>query len=252
MRLIAHRGDSHSAPENTLAAFHQALNAGATLLECDVQRTREGQLVVLHDGTLNRTTTGRGAVSSKTLAELRRFSAGYAKKFGSEFAAERIPTLEQLLSRIDRRAHLYVELKGEALTPEEDELRKALQVARACDAVADVTFISFEWTAIEAIRELEPGIQLGLLFDRYRPQPIFALAEKIRATILLGRVDLVEAHPDFILEAHRRGIRVGVYTVDSLDRLKQLEQIGVDEAATNRVSDFIRHFPDPPPRGGAK
>lgn len=251
MRLIAHRGDSHSAPENTLTAFQRAMDSGATLLECDLQRTRDGHLVVLHDETLNRTTTGRGAVRSKSLAELQQLSAGYARKFGSTFASEHIPTLEELLRCIDRRAHLYVELKLEALTRGGGECREAIRVVQALDGVPAVTFISFEWSAIETMRRLDPAIRVGLLFDRYRSPSMFPLAEKIQATILIGRADVVEAHTDLIAEAHRRGIRIGVYTVDSLDRLKHLEQIGVDEAATNRVSDFIRHFPDSILRGGA-
>src|SRR6266702_780459 len=95
MLAIAHRGASGNAPENTLAAFRKAVALGATFIETDLQLSRDARFVAIHDATVNRTTNGQGAVHDMTLADLRRLDAG--SWFGSEFAGERIPTLEEIL-----------------------------------------------------------------------------------------------------------------------------------------------------------
>ena len=91
MLVIAHRGASGHAPENTLAAFRQAVALGATFIETDLQLTRDARFVAIHDDTVNRTTNGQGTVHDLTLAEVRKLDAG--SWFGSEFAGERVPTL---------------------------------------------------------------------------------------------------------------------------------------------------------------
>src|SRR5260370_25117768 len=95
MLVIAHRGASGHAPENTMAAFRKAVAMGATFIETDLQLSRAAHFVAIHDATVNRTTNGQGAVHDMTLAELRRLDAG--SWFGSEFAGESIPTLEEIL-----------------------------------------------------------------------------------------------------------------------------------------------------------
>jgi glycerophosphoryl diester phosphodiesterase len=242
MRLIAHRGYSAVAPENTFAAFTRALQCGATVLECDLQCTRDGRWVVLHDATLNRTTDGRGAVSTKTLAELRTLSAGYAEKFGAQFQDERIPAFDELLRLVHGRAHVCAEIKSEAVTREGQERHALIHLVNELEIQTQVTFISFDWRAIEEMRSMDSSILLGLLFDSYQPKKMFDLAEKINAAFLIGQVDLVERHPKIIHEASERGMRIGVYTVDALPRLKRLQQLGVDAAATNRIGDWIQHF----------
>ena len=95
MLVIAHRGASGHAPENTLAAFRKSLAMGATFIETDLQLSRDARFVAIHDSTVERTTNGKGAVRDLTLADLRRLDAG--AWFGSEFVGERIPTLEEVL-----------------------------------------------------------------------------------------------------------------------------------------------------------
>src|SRR4029077_6422632 len=95
--IIAHRGNSAHRPENTLAAFASALEVGADVIELDVQLTKDSRLAVIHDATLERTTTGKGRVRDHTLAEIRAVSAGYASRFGDQYAGERVPTLAEAL-----------------------------------------------------------------------------------------------------------------------------------------------------------
>ena len=112
-RVIAHRGFSGAAPENTLAAVRAAIEVGADMVEIDVTLTSDGHIVVIHDETLDRTTTGSGRVSDFTLTELQRLDAG--GWFAPRFAGERIPTLDQVLDEIEGRILLNVEIKSEAV-----------------------------------------------------------------------------------------------------------------------------------------
>ena len=110
MLVIAHRGASGHAPENTLAAFKRAVALGATFIETDLQLTRDSRLVAMHDATVNRTTNGQGKVHDLTLMELRRLDAG--SWFGSEFAGERIPTMDDILEFSKKHdVVFYLELK---------------------------------------------------------------------------------------------------------------------------------------------
>ena len=105
--VIAHRGDSAHRPENTLAAFAAALEAGATAVELDVQPTADGELVVLHDATLDRTTNGVGEVRGLPLASIRGLSAGYPSRFGTTWKGERVVTLAEALSFLRDRAQVF-------------------------------------------------------------------------------------------------------------------------------------------------
>jgi glycerophosphoryl diester phosphodiesterase len=108
--LIAHRGASDDAPENTFASFDLALEQGVNELEMDLHLTKGGVLVVIHDDTVERTTDGGGPVSEKTLEELQRLDVG--SWFDSRFAGVRIPTLAEVLERYGQRAVLHLEMKA--------------------------------------------------------------------------------------------------------------------------------------------
>src|SRR5690349_20515331 len=107
--IIAHRGDSAARPENTLSAFKQGLSVGADLIEMDVQLTKDGQVVVLHDVTVNRTTDGSGSVREMTLAEVKKLDAGFPTKFGAQYKGERVPTLGEALEVLRGKKKALVE-----------------------------------------------------------------------------------------------------------------------------------------------
>ncbi len=110
--VIAHRGASSYAPENTLAAFDLAIRMGVNHIELDVHSTGDGHVVVIHDDTVDRTTNGSGLVGSHKLAALQVLDAG--SWFGDKFAEERIPTLGEVLERCKGRVHVHTEIKGHA------------------------------------------------------------------------------------------------------------------------------------------
>lgn len=153
--VAAHRGASRSAPENTLVAFEKALALGAKGIELDVQMTADGEIVVFHDWTLERTTNGTGLLRNHTLSALRSLDAG--SWFSPEFAQAKVPLFEEVLSLLNGRAIINVELKPNALDDVGFESRVA-SLVRNQHMEAEVVFTSFDHTAIERIKRIAPEI----------------------------------------------------------------------------------------------
>src|SRR5256886_16194559 len=161
MLVIAHRGASGNAPENTLAAFKKAVALGATFIETDLQLSRDAHFVAIHDTTVDRTTNGQGAVHDMTLADLRRLDAG--SWFGSEFAGERIPTLEEILEFSKKNdVVFYLEIKPEAAWCGEHAL---IGPPSASAERPQAVVISFDAAIVLNLRKIEPTLMTGLLYD---------------------------------------------------------------------------------------
>lgn len=232
VEVVAHRGASADAPENTLAAVEEAVAQGADTIEVDVQRTADGHLVLMHDATPARTTdVGRvhpdraGApVGAFTLAELSRLDAG--SWFGARFAGERVPTLDALLDRAAGRVGLLLELKDPARY---DGIERQL-----VDAVAGapwVTVQSFDHTAMRRVAEADPRLPAGWLFAG-RP----TAAELDAAAPLARQVnpDREVVDPALVEEVSRRGMSTGVYTVNERAAMRTVRDAGVDRIITDR------------------
>jgi glycerophosphoryl diester phosphodiesterase len=219
--LIAHRGASGHAPENTLAAFKQAVALGATFIETDLQLTRDARFVAIHDDTVNRTTNGQGAVHDLTLAELRKLDAG--SWFGSEFAGERIPTLEEILEFSKKNdVVFYLELKPGGSWGGEHALIGAL---RESQEIARSVVISFDAGVLAAIRKVEPTLMTGLLYDGQIDDPL-GKAVEIGARQVAVRGDLVT--PWMLGQARRRDLQVVCWTVNHPAHMRMLMSAGVD------------------------
>jgi len=219
--VIAHRGASGHAPENTLAAFRKSLAMGATFIETDLQLSRDARFVAIHDGTVERTTNGQGAVRDLTLAELRRLDAG--AWFGSEFAGERIPTLEEVLDFANKHdVVFYLELKPAGAWGGEHALIGAL---RESGEIARTVVISFDPAILAAIRKAEPTLMTGLLFDGQIEDPLEKAVE-IGARQAVVRGDLVT--PVMIGQARRRDLQVVCWTVNYPAHMRMLAAAGVD------------------------
>jgi glycerophosphoryl diester phosphodiesterase len=218
---IAHRGASGYAPENTLAAFRRATALGVTFIETDLHLTRDAHFVALHDETVDRTTTGQGAIQTLTLAEIRRLDAG--SWFGSEFMGERVPTLVEILEFA--RKHdvvFYLELKPNGFWGGEHALIGAL---REAGQIARVVIISFESGILEGLRRLEPTLMTGLLID-HQIGEAFRKTNEIGARQIAIRGDLVT--PNFLLEAHKRDLQVVCWTINNPAHMRMLASAGVD------------------------
>lgn len=221
MLVIAHRGASGHAPENTMAAFRRAVALGATFIETDLQLSRDARLVAIHDDTVDRTTNGKGAVHSLTLAELRRLDAG--SWFGSEFAGERIPTLDEILAFSKKNdVVFYLELKPAGSWGGEHALIGAL---RESGEIARVVVISLDPGVIGALRRIEPLLMTGLLFDGQIQNPIEKAVE-LGARQLVMRGDLVT--PSILAQAKKQDLQVVCWTVNHPAHMRALIAAGVD------------------------
>jgi glycerophosphoryl diester phosphodiesterase len=219
--IIGHRGASGHAPENTLAAFKKAVALGATFIETDLQLSRDARFVAIHDDTLDRTTNGQGKVHDQTLATLRRIDAG--SWFGSEYAGERIPTLEEILEFSKKNDIVfYLELKPSGSWGGEHALIGAL---RESGEVARVVVISFDPTILAGLRKIEPTLMTGVLYDGQLADPL-KTAVDVGGRQLVARGDLVT--PAMIVEARKRDLQVVCWTVNHPAHIRLLIAAGVD------------------------
>ncbi|WP_198042658.1 glycerophosphodiester phosphodiesterase family protein [Oceanobacillus sp. AG] len=160
--VVAHRGVPSLAPENTMAGYHLSYELGADLIETDVQRTKDGHLVIMHDTTVDRTTNGTGAVSELTLEEIRGLDAG--SHFDEEFAGEKVPTFREFLEGFkDKDVLLLVELKGIGM--EEQVLQEIIEVGME----ENVVLQSFDMESVKKFREIAPQISVGYLYSASVP-----------------------------------------------------------------------------------
>jgi glycerophosphoryl diester phosphodiesterase len=219
---IAHRGASRLAPENTLAAIHRAIEDGAPAIECDVHRTKDNHLVVIHDASVDRTTNGRGAVADLTVTEIRSLDAG--AWFGPEFVGERIPLLDEVFTAVEGRALLQIELK-QAPTISPGIEPQVVDVLRRRGMEDDVAIISFDHVSIRTVRSLSDRIATGILvYGRLADGPTAALA--VGADALC--VDWTYASEDVIAGAHGAGLGCFVWTVDDEAAMRRFREQGVD------------------------
>ncbi len=236
MRLVAHRGASAEAPENTLEAFRLAWAQGADAIECDVRRTGDGQWVCLHDADLRRTTGVRGRVADWRWADVRGLDAGRWK--GPRWTGARIPRLEAVLDALPRGKGIQIEIKdGPQAVPSLIPLLRA--VARHA---ARVQPIAFDAAVVAAIRRLAPELAPLWLTD-YRRGPLGLGWRPAPATILrtlaaCGAAGLgSRAHPALtpaLLRTLRDGgYQVTVWTVDRLPAARRYQRLGLDALATN-------------------
>src|ERR1700675_3271786 len=229
MLLIAHRGASGHAPENTLAAFRKAVSLGVGFIETDLQLTRDARFVAIHDDTVDRTTNGHGAVHDLTLEAIRKLDAG--SWFGSEYAGERIPTLEEILEFSKKNdVVFYLELKPGGSWGGEHALIGAL---RESAEIARTVVISFDGAILEAVRKIEPTLMTGLLYDGQLANPLDKAVE-IGARQLAVRGDLVT--PAMLTQARSRDLQVVCWTVNHGAHLRLLMDAGVD--------GIMRDYPD--------
>jgi glycerophosphoryl diester phosphodiesterase len=242
--VIAHRGDSAHRPENTLASFAGALEVGAVLVELDVQLTADGHVVVIHDPTLDRTTTGRGDVRRKTLAEVRAASAGYPDRFGTAFSGERVPLLSEALALLRERARVLVEIKTESVTEDVDggiEARVAEEVRRA-EMAGRVALISFDHRAIVRLRSLAPEMARGRLFGRTTPDEVLAAARDAGCDLVMPHKSQVD--DELARRVHAAGLKLATWVVDEPEELRQLARFGLYGVGSNRPGVLIDAIAD--------
>jgi glycerophosphoryl diester phosphodiesterase len=234
--VIAHRGAGLLAPENTLAALRLAASLGQRMVEFDVKLTADGEAVLLHDDTLDRTTDGRGPVASRTLASLRTLDAGAWR--GASFAGERIPTLDAVIDLLRVLGlDANVELKPCPGRARETGARvTALLRDRWPEGAAPPLVSSFSPEALEASREVASSLPRALLVDAVTDAALDRAVALGCAALDVNHRALDEAA---VARVKSRGLRVLVWTVNDTARAAALRSMGVDGVITDAV-DVLR------------
>ena len=242
--VIAHRGNSSAAPENTLASFQSALDVGATLVECDVQMTRDGSIVVIHDPTLDRTSNVQGDVREMSLDAVKDADVSYPSHFGTRFAPQRVPTLVELIGFLKGKARLMVEIKGESSIEDRDdfERRIAADIVKSGARIGssretDVVFLSFSTTVLERMASLLPDVPRGHVFYRDPEEQIVAAAARAKAEFIMPeRGHLGES---LLARAKREGLGVATWVCDDVDDFRKLSQLDLIGIGTNRPAEML-------------
>lgn len=238
--VIAHRGSSGTAPENTLAAMRIAVEGGARMVELDVQFSRDNQCVVFHDAVLGRTTNGHGYVRNKTAEELRALDAG--SWFSDEYVNSRVPLLEEVLDVLRDKAYLLLELKPlDAHTPLAD-VDAIVETIRTHNLGAYTLFASFDHTTIRHVKNLDATLHtlaLNVPGDHRLPSEIVKSCGADAYGCSIGELTRERSN-----DAKAHGIPFGVYTVNEEAELRKALAHGVNAVVSNypeRLTAVLTH-----------
>ena len=241
IEIIAHRGASALAPENTLCAFRLAYSIGAPAAECDVHLTLDGRVVVHHDESTKRTTGQDLLIRNTTSEELKQLDAG--RLMGEMFAGERIPFLEEALEVMPEERRLYIEIKcGTEVLPTLEE------IINKSGKRSGVVIIGFSLDTISEAKRRMPDIPMFWLRstekekDTKKPLPHrLDWIQDVQRHKLEGlSVNWQGVTPEFIEAAHRAGLKVIVWTVDEPDEALRLKHLGLDGLATNKTDVILQ------------
>ena len=224
-----HRGNPAEHPENTLASFRSAIELGVDMIECDVHLSADGELVVIHDHTLDRTTSGSGLVAEHTLAELRDLDAG---------GGQRVPTLAEVCRLAQGQVGLCIETKQIPI-PYPGLEEKLIAQLREFDMVDQTAVISFHHGGVRRVKELEPLLAVGVL-EGARPIDPVAILRSAGADIYSPHYGAMD--PELVEHVHAAGGVVGVWTVDDAAAVAWCQVCKPDSIFTNRPREILPQF----------
>ncbi len=232
--LIGHRGYPAKFPENTLAAFEGAIQAGCDMIELDVTLTQDRKVVVIHDDSLERTTTGKGLVRNHRLAEIKQLEAG--SWFDSRFAGERVPELAEVLELTASRCMLNIEIKGSAFEadyPSDAIEHQVAALSRKHGAMDRVIVSSFDSRILERMAAMETPPALAFISDHPVDHGLLDLLRAIKA---------FSWHPwfkvltkDHVERVHAAGLKVFAWTINTREEAEQALALGADGLICNEL-----------------
>ena len=234
--VIAHRGGSGLAPENTIAAFRNALELGADGIELDVRLTRDRRVAVLHDRRVDRTTTGSGLVGDLTLEELKSLDA--SSWFGPEFTGERVPSLEAVFEELPDDFPIYVELKargpGTRLL-----VAEVVKIVRSYGRWESTLVASFNPLALIWLRLMEPRITRGYIWSSRHPLPLRARWMSPLVKPYWFAPDRGSINPALLARLHSRGNPVAAWDADTETGAAGLGNMGLDAVVTDYPDKLV-------------
>jgi glycerophosphoryl diester phosphodiesterase len=232
--ITGHRGASGLAPENTISAMKKAIEVGSDYSELDVQETRDGILVLLHDSSLKRTAGLEKNIWEMDYDSLSGLDVG--SWYSPEFKGELIPTLEEVMDFVRGKMKLNIELKVNS--HEEMLAERVVKTIEQKDFISGCLITSFDFESIDKVRALNADIQVGYLFSKI-PKDIDVF--KADVDLFSVRHDIVNA--EFVNKSHANGKSVHVYTVNDPEEMKRLIKLGVNSIITDRpdiLNDIVQ------------
>jgi glycerophosphoryl diester phosphodiesterase len=228
MLVIAHRGASGHAPENTMASFRRALEMGAKAIELDVHQTLDHQLVVAHDDDLKRCGRDKRRLKSLHWEEAARIDVG--SWFDKRFASERLPLLEDVYDLLPTSVELHLEIKhGSKVYPGIEE--RVVDLIHKRGALARTLVSSFDHEALYSVRSLDEGVRIGYLLGLTTLKTAYAEMKDLAAESL--NLSVRQALARTIKTAHERGLKILVYTVNTPMDRDRMAGLGVDGIFSN-------------------
>ena len=213
--VVGHRGAAGLEPENTLRSIHRAIDIGVDAVEVDARRCKDGELVIMHDPSVDRTTNGRGRVGSLTLKELKALDAG---------KGESIPTLDELIVAVKGKVGLFVEIK------EPETVRDVTDHVARAGMAADTTYVSFFHPSLLEAKQRSPSSRCGVIFSCDPADPT-RLALDVKADLILPNHSYTSERT--VAEAHRRSLLVQTWTVNDAEGARAMADAGVDGIASD-------------------
>ena len=214
MLKVGHRGARAYEPENTLRSFKKALELGVNAVELDVRMTKDGEIVVIHDAEVDRTTNGTGLVSTLTLKEIKRLKTE---------KDETIPTLEEALDFLDKKVKVLIELKETALEA------KVLKIVQKGKLESNVVIVSFLEDALRNVKQLDEKVETGLIYVKHK-NPV-KTAIDLKASYLLPLYRFT--HTADVQKAHQNGLKVIAWTINKPEEVADYVKKGVDGIASD-------------------
>lgn len=239
MKIIAHRGASNLAPENTVAAFQKALEINADGIETDAHLTEDGHIVLCHNYYIDETSDGTGKISELTFDEIRKHDFG--RKFSPDFAGEKIPTIDELLKCIKSIEKIIIEIK----TPENglEVVDKTIETVRDHGLLNKTVFSSFSLDVLHRCRDIEKDVRTAMLFDM---RTAFASEILDDPKSFCDKNNVDELHPiilfiseEFVGKCNDNNIETYFWTVNDAGSKEDLERIGVTGIITDVPELFI-------------
>ena len=245
--VVAHRGGAALAPENTLAAFENALKIGVDQVECDVHVSKDGELVVMHDPDVSRTTNGTGQIGAMTLAEIEKLND--AAKFGNgSWPEQKVPTLGQVLDLVKGKVGVQIEIKVAAGNTRYSGIEnKVADLLNAKGMTDKAIVISFDFPTLKDIKAIDPRIKTGALVNaqwmssHMTKSPEQILDEVVQDTGADYFMPTSGSVNEALVKAtHARGLKMGTWTVDATSEMKRLAGWGVDAITSNKPDELKR------------
>ncbi len=230
--IIGHRGYPVKFPENTLASFEGAMQAGCHMIELDVTLTRDRRVVVIHDDTLNRTTNGKGPVRDHSLEDIKRLDAG--SWFDPRFSAERVPELTEVVKLTTGRCMLNIEIKEsafEAAYPVDAIERQVVELVKTSGAMDRVILSSFEKRVLQRIAVMEEPPAIAYISDHGADKGVVEMLLAMKAFSWHPRFQVLTR--DQVELLHAAGLKVFPWTINTREEAEKLLAMGVDGIICN-------------------